>query len=173
MNKNNCVILVSSCDVFDDLWHPFFKLFFKYWPDCPFPIYLISNFVKYNDRRVHTILLGEDKHWATNMINAFEKINTPYFVYFLEDVPLIRPVDTKRLLRLFDFMKDEGASCLRLYPLPGPDRPYKGKPDIGEIDKNAPYRVSTMAAIWKTQDFKDLIVPGENAWDMEIKGTER
>ena len=40
--KNKFAILIVSCDKYSDLWDPFFKLFFKFWPDCPFNIYLLS-----------------------------------------------------------------------------------------------------------------------------------
>jgi hypothetical protein len=47
LNKNNSsdnlAVIVVSCDLYSDVWKPFFTLFFKYWNDCPFPVYLTSN----------------------------------------------------------------------------------------------------------------------------------
>ena len=44
IDKNSqYAVVVSSCDAYSDAWKPFFKLFFKYWSDCPFPIYLVTN----------------------------------------------------------------------------------------------------------------------------------
>jgi len=36
-------VLVVSCDKYADLWPPFFQLFLRFWPECPFSVYLISN----------------------------------------------------------------------------------------------------------------------------------
>ena len=38
-----CSVLVPSCDAYADLWIPFFALFWRYWSDCPFPVYLGTN----------------------------------------------------------------------------------------------------------------------------------
>ncbi len=43
--NSELAILVCSCDKYADVWEPFFKLFFKFWPDCPYPIYLLSNYL--------------------------------------------------------------------------------------------------------------------------------
>lgn len=37
---NNCAILLSTCDKYEDAWLPFFTLFKTYWKECTFPIYL-------------------------------------------------------------------------------------------------------------------------------------
>ncbi|MCK4554484.1 hypothetical protein KAU19_06040 [Candidatus Parcubacteria bacterium] len=172
-DNNKCAVIVSSCDSYQDSWAPFFTLFFRYWPDCPFPVYLISNNLAYNDDKVKTIAVGEDKGWATNMRFALDKIKPLYFIYLLEDVPFKKTVNTERILNLFSIMKREKAAYLRLYPVPGPDLPYKDNPEVGLISKEAPYRTSLMAAFWDTDIFRSLLVDDENAWEMELKGTER
>lgn len=148
-------------------------MFFRYWPDCPFQVYLISNYLTYPDSRVKPILLGADAGWADNMREALKQIETPYFIYFLEDVFLRKKVDTKRILDLLALTEKERAACLRLYPAPGPNAPYKNFKEVGEIKKGAPYRISLMTAIWDKKIFTDLLAPGENAWQMELMGSAR
>jgi len=173
MNKNNCVILVSSCDVFDDLWHPFFTLFFRYWPDCPFPIYLISNYKKYNDPRVKTISVGEDRGWATNMKTALKQIPTPYVLAMFEDFFLEQCVDTKHINSLLEYASESKAAYIRLFPSPSPDKFFSNTLNLGEISKNASYRASLQASIWDKDVFSEIIKDGETAWDVEMKGTIR
>ena len=172
-NNYDCAIVVPSCDGYEDSWAPFFSFFFKYWPDCPFPVYLITGEKIYPDSRVHTIALGTDNGWANNMKTSFDGIPEKYFLYFLEDVFLTRKVDTERIMALLHVLKNEHVSCLRLYPSPGPDEPYAPNKDLGVIGKDAPYRVSTMTAIWDKEAFIRLLKPGENAWQMELEGTKR
>lgn len=171
--KNKCAIFVSSCDAFRDAWEPFFKLFFRYWPDCPFPVYLIANQLAYGDKRVETIKLYPDNGWATNMAEALDKFSYPYIIYFQEDYFLKRKVDTKRILNLLDILIKEKAACLRLWPSPAPDKDFKNYRDIGQISENSPYRVSLQAAVWNTAIFKKLLVRGETGRDMEFLGSER
>jgi hypothetical protein len=168
-----CPIIVSSCDNYEDCWQAFFTFFFRYWPDCPCEIYLLSNTKIYPDDRVKTITIGADHGWADNMKYILQQVNKPYFMYFLEDVFLLKKVDTERVVNYFKIMVEEKAAYLRLYPLPGPDSAFKGYTEIGLIAKEAPYRISLMTAIWDTKVFLDLLVPGENAWQMELDGTER
>jgi hypothetical protein len=177
-DKNKeCFILVPSCDAYSDAWDPFFAFFFKYWPDCPFPIYLISENKVFPDPRVTTITLKKDFGWANNVDMALKQVSGKYFIYFLEDVFLMKKVDTARILRLFEMLKRDNIACLRLYPSPEPDMPYaKGVNEgerLGVIAQNAPYRVSTMTAIWKKESFLNLMKAGENAWQMEWEGTKR
>ena len=52
---NNVDVLFTSCDKYQDLWGPFFTLFFRYWQDCPYLVYIGSNHFKYDHERVNTI----------------------------------------------------------------------------------------------------------------------
>ncbi len=50
MNKSDqqTAVLVVSCDNYSDVWSPFFELYSRFWPDCPFNTYLISNTKEYS-----------------------------------------------------------------------------------------------------------------------------
>jgi len=172
-NASSAVVLVSSCDAYQDVWHPFFTLFFRYWPDCPFPVYLISNHSNYPDNRVIPILVGEDRGWATNTRMALSKIPAPYIIYLQEDYLLDRSVNTKKILELIEYMQQTHAGCLRLYPCPGPDVSIPDNEEVGIISQNAEYRVSLQAAIWDKKILESLLINGETAWHMEILGTLR
>ena len=62
---------------------------------------------------------------------------------------------------------------LRLFPSPGPDELFNHDTSLGLISKNAPYRTSLQAAIWKKATFEALLKPGENPWQFEINSPER
>lgn len=173
MNKNNCAIIISSCDAYNDAWEPFFTLFFRYWPDCPFPIYLISNYKEHKDKRIISIRVGEDKKWATNMMAALEITKCPYVIYFQEDYFLQSRVNTEYIEKLVYYAESNNISCLRLFPSPPPDIFFKNSLNLGQISKDAAYRVSLQAALWKSKDLKDLVCEGESGWDMEYNGTLR
>lgn len=172
--KNNCAVVVSSFDGFSDLWKPFFTLFFKYWPDCPFSVYLIGNYKKYESSKVQTILVGKDHGWATNMKRALKKIKTPYIIYLQDDYFFQDYINTGYIFNLINYLqKNSRVGCIRLYPSPGPDRNFLNELGLGRIGKRAKYRVSLQASLWRRDIFDKLIVEGENGWEMEIKGSER
>jgi hypothetical protein len=170
--NDECAILIASCGAYTDAWDPFFTLFKRYWPDCPFPVYVVTDKGRAPEP-AQTIVLDKDHGWADNVKIALDRINRPYVIYILDDVPLRRKVDTKRILHVLEIMKKEQAGYVRLYPSPGPDSSFKSYAEVGLIAPSAPYRTSTMAAIWDVRTFKKLLLSGENAWQMEIIGTER
>jgi len=173
MSDCSVAVLISSCDAYEDLWTPYFTLFFRYWPDCPFPIYLIANDLVYPNKRVTTIRLGADHGWSTNTRLVLEQLKYPYIIYAHEDFLLNRSVCNTRIMRLLAYMRQRNAGYLRLYPCPGPDEVCVDNPEVGEIHKGSDYRTSLQMAIWKREVMITLLVDGENPWQMERNGSIR
>ena len=167
LNKQ-CAIVISSFDGYADTWTPFFQLFFRYWPDCPFPVYLISNYLTYCDPRVTPINIIPDRDWSTNLKIALQKINTDYIIYLQEDYFLKEQVDTPKILKALEVAQKEQALHLRLIP-DSPKKNFKNYQDFKEILKDKPYLNSTQAAIWETKGLIDLLREGESGWDFEEK----
>lgn len=78
-------VLIVSCDKYSDLWKPFFTLFWRYWPNSSFKVYLGSNYLVYKDSRVKTIAIGEDKSWSQGLLDMVSRIDTPFIILMLED----------------------------------------------------------------------------------------
>ena len=171
--QKQCSIIVSSCDAFSDVWEAFFTLFFRYWPDCPFPIYLVSESKTYTDSRITPILVGADLKWASNTKKALNQISTPHILYMQEDYLLQSPVQTEKIVALLKLMQQGHAACIRLYPSPGPNKKYAQSELVGEIDKNSNYSISLQATLWDKQFLLGQLIDGESGWDMEFKGSER
>ena len=167
---NDVAVLVVSCDKYHDLWKPFFTLFFRYWQDCPYPIYLGSNHSVYNDSRVKTITVGDDIDWSHSFRRMLEHIPHKYVIILLEDYLVYKHVDTDRLNKLVYYLKDKKAACLRIFPCPGPHEIRLDNKEVGIIRKGAEYRLSLQSAIW---DKQSLIQDGETPWQFEVKGSIR
>ena len=166
-------LLVVSCDAYRDLWEPFFTLLFRYWPDCPFPIYLGSNHATYPDRRVAQLAIGEDRDWSSNLIKMLGSISSPGVLLLQEDFLIDRPVQTKKVTQLIEYANSKSAACLRLMPIPGPDEPCSGQPELGVIRKGAAYRVSLQAAWWRKESLVAIARAGESPWQFENSGSRR
>jgi hypothetical protein len=173
LHQSDTALIVSSCDAYSDAWGPFFELFFRYWPDCPFPIYLISNTEMFADPRVTTIGIEEDRAWASNLLEALDQIPCRRILYFQEDYFLQRPVSTDRILHLLEFADREGAGFIRLCGAPEPDQAHQNEFGLGLLSPGLKFRVSLQAALWQRETLLDLLVPGENGWQMEIDGSRR
>lgn len=174
MNEiNKTAVLISSCDSYQDLWEPFFKLFFKYWPDCPYPVYLSTNHGNFDDPRVKIIAVGDDTDWSSGFRSVMERIPHPYVIVIMEDFLFMKPVDTDKIKRLITYMDEKKAGYLRLVPSSGQDLPCPDNEEVGAISKGSDYRLSLQTSIWDKNTLLNLLRDGESAWELEINGTKR
>lgn len=168
----SCAVMVSSCDAYSDLWEPFFALFWKHWPDCPFPVYLGANQQSYQHPRVRTLNIV-DESWSKSLKRFLQQIETEYVLFLMEDFFLDRRVDTGVLLRNLAALHTLNGTVLRIFPNPGPELPLASQKEIGVIPSQALYRVSAQPAFWNRQKLIELLREEESAWEFEWKGTQR
>jgi hypothetical protein len=166
-------VLVSSCDAYEDLWAPFFTLFRRYWPDCPYPVSLGAESRTFDDPDVRPLVVGDARGWADRLAAMLRRLDEPYVLLMLEDYLLNAPVDTPRIGRLVDRMTETGAACMRLMPVPGAPDADPAFPDAGELPKGMAYRLSTQAAVWRRDELLGLLRPDESVWQVELEGTPR
>ena len=169
----SCAVLVMSCDAYGDLWTPFFNLFWRYWADCPWPVYLGTNQNTFErDQRVTTVKGGHGT-WSSQFRSCLEQIDAEFVLLLLDDYFLDRPVLMPLICeRLASLLSLKGA-MLRLFPLPGPDRKLQSHSEIGLVHPRAQYRVSLQAAIWNREHLHSLVDESESIWAFEWNGTER
>lgn len=169
-------ILVLSCDAYADIWESFFTMLWRYWPDCPFPVYLGAGTRTYSDPRVHSIAIGADLSWASSLDSMLDRIPTSHVMIVLEDVFLLERVDTEAVYRLIDAGLDNNVDCIRLSPLPPlsppPKTPAPGHPQFGVVEPGTPYRISAGVAVWRIEALRRYLKPGFNAWQFETIGTQ-
>jgi hypothetical protein len=166
-------ILVASSDGYRDLWEPFFTLFFRYWPDCPYRVYLGANEATYDDPRVTTIRAGSAEDWTQSFKAMLEAVPDAHVLVLLEDYLLNRPVDTRRIGDLDAYLTEHDGACLRVAPIPGAPRPLPDSDLVGELPVGSPYRLSLQAAIWHRESLLALLRDGESPWQLEIDGSAR
>lgn len=179
MDKD-CVIFIAAKDIYADTWDIFFSLFFKYWPDCPFPVYLVSENKTYFDPRIIPMVVPENpekswgEQWASRMKNALDKINSPYFIFLHTDYMFKEKVDTERILKLLKIAQNNNIGNIRLYPLPAPSKKWgvsEGE-KLGLIEKSDDYSVSLQVALWNRGFFEKILKDGWSPVEMELIGSK-
>lgn len=171
--KNTCSIIVSSCDAYSDLWTPFFNSFFKYWGDCPYPIYLLTEEKDCTVENVKTIKAGKSTNWSDRLIIATQELKSERVLLILEDFFLRSKVNSSSVSDLLDLSLKENIPMLRLIPRPSPDSNNKVYKGLGIINPGSKFRVSTQSAIWNSDVLLDLLEPDESIWEFEHKGSIR
>ena len=172
--SNSVAIVVSSCDAFFDCWRPFAFFFRKFWDDCPFPVYLIVNELHIHSSLIRPIAVGEDRGWASNMQVALEQIPAPHVLYFQEDYFLNASVQREQLAADIAYALEHQADafCFRARS----DREAGFQPineRFGIVPRDSDGRTRCQVTLWKRDALLSVLRPGENAWDMEARGSER
>lgn len=175
MNKSTALI-VLTCDNYSDLWPMFIDFSEKYWPDCPYDKYFITNHKEIPESSFNCIKIGDDDSWSDGLLKAIVELKPKYdyLLITLEDSPLIEYVDQVKLnLILNAFFKVEGnfLSLFTQNDMGIPTRSYNDH--FGFIDKGSLYRPTCVYSLWKTSVLEDLLVREENAWDFERYGSVR
>lgn len=166
-------VLVASSDGYRDLWQPFFALFRRYWPDCPYPVYLGSNTLRSDEDGVQTLAVGSESNWTRSFEAMLAAVPATYVIVLLEDYLLTDPVRTERVRALVRLLAERDGACLRLIAVPGAPEPGPDDPRIGELPRGTPYRLSLQAAIWNRETLLALLEPDESPWELELLGSAR
>lgn len=172
MKGQKIAVLVVSCDRYSDLWIPFFKCFFKYWPDCPFQVYLGTNHKVLQDTRVSTIAIGDDRSYSENLWAMLQQVREQWVIFWVDDRFISGPVDTATVTRLVSQAQEMGAASLKLIP----EHPFGYAASISgmnTVPRGTFYRVSLTVTLWQKECLNALLPSGESAWQLEKNGMHR
>ncbi len=171
---SSVAIIVSSCDAFFDAWRPFAFFFRKHWSDCPFPIFLIVNRLRVRSNFLQPITVGPDRDWASNMQVALVQIAQPYILYLQEDYFLNGPVKRGQLACDFAYAFDRDAASFCFYGRSTLERDFVPLNDrFGIVPRDSDGRTRLQATLWKKDVLQSTLRPGESAWNMEARASER
>jgi hypothetical protein len=171
---SSVAVVVSSCDSFFDAWRPFVFFFRKYWPDCPFPVFLIVNRLRVRSAIVKPIAVGPDREWASNMITALTYIPQPYILYFQEDYFLNGPVNNERLAEDFAYAFENDAASFCFYARSQVEAGFRPLNDrFGVVPRDSDGRTRLQVTLWKRTVLQATLRPAETAWNMEARASER
>lgn len=174
MGKPELAVVVLSCDKFSSLWPLFFSRFDKFFPECSFPKYLISNskdFESSSSSNLRVIKVGEDISWSSNLSTALSFVGEQYVLLLMDDAPFSQRVDGDALLNILSKFKEENMDYINLKSSPAPN--VEVGRDYGRLAPETAYRTSIVPSIWKKSTLLRLLDVSENAWQFEIFGSNR
>jgi len=172
--KKNFAIIVMSYN-YVDLWRIFFKLFYRFWADCPLKVYFFSNHVTNRDilylPKVKNVLIKDALSWSEVLKKGLNYVDEEYIFLLLDDFFLVDFVNTNKILNISSWILKNNINYLRMIPTPKPDKNYNEL--VGIVSKGTIYRTSISVPAWKKKVLLNLLKIGESAWEFEIYGTIR
>lgn len=176
----NCTILINSSDKYCDTWMPFFKLFKKNWPDCPYPIILNTESMSYCDQKLEVKCLNiyrpnEKSDYGERLLRHLSEIKTEYVIMLLDDFFLRSQVRTEKLEFLIDEMdKHPDIATFSFEAINDSDNIDDGVyGDYVLRNQCCEWKFNLQGALWRKDVLVSLIKPHENPWDLERMGTIR
>jgi hypothetical protein len=173
-------IFVNTSDNFEDCWTPFFTLFQRYWPDCPYPIVLNTETKGFEfdglDIHCSKVAVGETRHltWSECLAISLDAIETPYILYLQEDYFLEGPVRGDLIGAFLEELRADRADVIRIMECGGSGPWYPAQnPLLWEVDQRAKYRIALQAGLWRKSTLRGHVRLHESPWQLEAFGSAR
>lgn len=170
--KEKVSVLVCSCDSYEDLWYPFFKLFKKYWTLQEVDIYLNTesknfSFEGLTIKGIHP----ENKNalYGERMLYALSRIETEYVILFLDDFFLRKEVDSEHIMQIIQWMDEEkdivcfNQDCLKTYA----DWEVDKYPGYRRLPWGTDYTLNMQVAVWRRDKFIKYWKKNVSPWEWE------
>lgn len=178
--ENKIGVVISSCDKYSYLWDIQMQFFEKYWRDCPYDIYLISDNKTYDYEqkklKINTFLSAKSnpnpKDWSDNLLRFLNVCKYDYILYLQDDYIFYENIDTNRFETLLNFVVKSQINYVRFYTAPkgdGESISVSKNIYIKEITNGSQWRHSLMAAIWKKETLRTILQenPNISPWQFE------
>lgn len=174
---DSCIILISSCDAYQDILPPFFTLLKKYWPNLQYNIALSTESVNYQDDELNIINIHPDNPnltWTERIYDALSKIDSDTIFLLCDDFYLYDYVDDSKVRQIVSWLQgDSQIATFTLWPLT-----ESSKPSIYDNfllrSKYSQYKIAIIAGIWNKKWLqKYLKNTKESAWQFEPRANQR
>lgn len=167
----NIRVAVISCEAYSDALKPFFSLFQKFWPDCPYPITLVTDRYSGGDLPMVTdVHAFNSPSWCKILEHYAKSAGEAVTCLYQEDMFFSGPVIPELIEHGVQEMVERDSACVRLYPCPGPDADY-GDPYFGIVTRGQRYRISCQNALWKNEYLAEVASHFNTPQEFELGGT--
>lgn len=166
MNKD-VSILVLSCDKYEDLWNPFFKLLKKYWKIVSPSNLYISTESKQCDS-VNTICVNEEM-WTTRIRKSLEQIKTKYVIIMCDDFFLRKPVRQDVINKCVKYMNaDSDIASFNFEMDYTNDLIECDYLEFGQKKEYSGYKHSCQASLWNREILIKELEQNQTPWAWEL-----
>lgn len=98
-------LVVMTCDAYQDTWEAFFRLKDKYWANCPYDTYVITETIDCP----YANTIKTTGAWTKRLREALEQLDSEHIIFMLDDFFLRSKVDQDRIDTIIKHFKDDTA----------------------------------------------------------------
>lgn len=163
---SNASLLVLSSDNYSQYWDWFFACKNKYWSDCPYPTYLVTE----SKECTHCKTININSHiWTKRFRDALMQLESDYIILMLDDYFIRQPVNQSRINQCFDYMLLHYDPITWNFEKNYRDAYTKFCPRgwVRQKDHQV-YLNSTQPSIWHRERLIERLLEDKNPWEWEL-----
>ena len=176
---------MSSCDVYEDLWNPFFECINSFWKGISYPVYLNTEHKEFFSSellsfKVTTLnqLSSKKLSWSTRFSDALRRIPEEYIFLVLDDFFLCNSVNEEYFETILDIMdRDESVASFQFYGTRTrnayPESYQKTDELQYELIWDNGWKTHFVPTIWRKSVLLKWLRPWESIWAFEGYGSDR
>jgi hypothetical protein len=165
-------VFISCSDSRHDVLERVLPSILKFWPDCPYPIFVGTNSPLDKWPNV-TSLLAKPQGWRAECLTQVARIQATHLIVILDDFLFQGPVDQDLLSVLVSKVTESSIAYLRLLPMGKSLRQRvtgtrnHTAEQVQRIEPGRPFYSCLQIAIWKKQHFESMLKLQGSIWDFE------
>lgn len=174
---NDVTLLVSSCDKYEDAWHPFFELLHIYGNNFSYPIVLNTETKQYTNTHfdIRVINSSTNMTWSKRMANVVSQIDTDFIFLVLDDYFLKAEFDHTRFEKVLNYMREHKDVCMvDIAPrwaesLEDVQNNIKTNDIIDDfyVRNREQWNITVVPSIWRKENLLNLLRDHEDVWMFE------
>ncbi|WBA13978.1 hypothetical protein [Salinivibrio proteolyticus] len=175
--SESCVLVVQSCDAYEDVWDMFFSALSENWPGCTLDIILntetkVKTFgsLKLNTENVNRTL--SQPHWGQRLLNVLNHVEKDYIITLFDDFILEDKVNILKIKQCIELM-EENRRLGVFYFNNIPNTHIASYDGFFRIGKTTDYKVNSSPALWRKTVLQEMTGEIDNAWAWEFFGSAR
>lgn len=174
------IIVVNTCDAYEDVWALFFCAFQEYWPDCKYKIILNTEAKQKApdgvDVHIHNFNSSNGKDmWGLRFKQTLEACDSEYVLMLYDDFILEGPVDREKIINCTKWLRDNPDIAVFYFN----NIPVNLNIDDGRFEnfelmpKRGDYKLNSAPSIWRREKLLQFIEDKDNPWAWEFFGSYR
>lgn len=178
LTNENIVMVVNSCDAYQDVLPMFFCALDEYWPSRSFNVVINSESnldkIKEKNTSLHTVDNKNNYKWGSRFLETLDDIQTEYIIMVYDDYILESTVNVEQLNNIVGFM-DENPNTAAVYLnnicMESLVDDYNSS--LCLVKDKVDFRLNSAPAVWRRKDLMQYTGINDNPWAWEVFGSYR
>lgn len=177
--KDQCAIVVNSCDSYEDVWPLFFTALKDRWKDCDLEIYLNteSKLYVFDGLKLNTVnhyVSCNDKNWGNRLIQSLKHINKKYVISLFDDFIVEKNINVNKIAKCVEQLeKHDDIAVFYFLNNPGKNKADGLLEGFELLGRNNDYKLNSAPAVWRRKSLINYTGVIDSPWAWEAFGSAR